>query len=37
MAFENIYTGLLSGDSTVTVSGDTLLLSSTRGVMRFTR
>lgn len=37
MAFENLYTSLLSGDNTVTVSGDTLVLSSARGVSRFTR
>jgi heat shock protein HslJ len=37
MAFENTYTKLLGGDSTVTLSGDTLVLSSARGVMRFTR
>ena len=37
MAFENGYTGLLSGDSTVTLSTNVLALSSTRGVLRFTR
>jgi len=37
MAFENRYTTLLSGDSTVTLSGSTLSLSSPRGVLRFTR
>jgi heat shock protein HslJ len=37
MVFENIYTGLLSGDSTMTLVGDTLALSSPRGVLRFTR
>lgn len=37
MAFENTYTGLLSGDSTVTLSGNTLVLSSARGVLRFAR
>ena len=37
MAFENAYTKLLGGDSTVTLSDGTLVLSSTRGVVRFTR
>jgi len=37
MDFENAYTSLLGGDSTVTLSGDTLVLSSTRGVLRFAR
>lgn len=37
MAFESTYTRLLSGDSTVTLSRDTLTLSSARGVLRFTR
>ena len=37
MAFENAYTNVLSGDSTITLSGGTLVLSSTRGVLRFTR
>jgi heat shock protein HslJ len=37
MAFENTYTSILSGDSTVTLSGTTLVLSSTRGVLRFSR
>ena len=37
MAFETIYTRLLSGDSTVTLSDGTLVLSSARGVLRFTR
>lgn|SRR5262245_4377757 len=37
MAFESVYTRLLSGESTVTVSGGALVLSSTRGVLRFTR
>jgi heat shock protein HslJ len=37
MAFENAYTGLLSGDSTLTVAGNTLALSSPRGVLRFTQ
>lgn len=37
MAFENTYTSLLSGESTVTVSGNSLVLSSARGVLRFSR
>jgi heat shock protein HslJ len=37
MAFENVYTNLLSGDSTVTLSADTLVLSSARGLLRFAR
>jgi heat shock protein HslJ len=37
MAFENAYTSLLSGDSSLTLSGSTLVLSSSRGVMRFAR
>jgi heat shock protein HslJ len=37
MAFESTYTTLLSGDSTVTLSGNTLVLSSARGVLRFSR
>ena len=37
MAFENVYTSMLSGDSIVAVSGGTLALSSARGVLRFTR
>jgi heat shock protein HslJ len=37
MAFENTYKNLLSGDSTVLLSGDTLVLSSARGVLRFSR
>ena len=37
MAFENTYTSLLSGDSTITLSGSTLVLSSSRGVLRFAR
>lgn len=37
MAFEAAYTGVLSGPSTATLSGNTLTLSSTRGVLRFTR
>jgi heat shock protein HslJ len=37
MAFENTYVSILSGESTVTLSADTLVLSSSRGVLRFTR
>lgn len=37
MAFENTYTALLSGESTVTLSGNSLTLSSARGVLRFSR
>ena len=37
MAFGSMYTGILSGDSTVTVSGATLVLSSARGTLRFAR
>src|SRR5688572_33066475 len=37
MAFENEYTGLLAGDSTVTLEGGTLVLSSARGTLRFAR
>ncbi len=37
MAFENVYTSLLSGDSTVTLSDGRLMLSSARGVLNFTR
>jgi heat shock protein HslJ len=37
MAFENGYTSLLSGESTVTLSNNVLALSSARGVLRFAR
>jgi heat shock protein HslJ len=37
MAFESTYTALLSGESTVTMSGNSLVLSSARGVLRFAR
>jgi len=37
MPFENDYTGLLAGESTVSLTGDTLVLASPRGVLRFTR
>jgi heat shock protein HslJ len=35
MAFENVYTSLLSGESTVTVSARALVLSSDRGLLHF--
>ena len=37
MEFENTYTRLLGGEETVTLSGDSLVLSSSRGVLRFAR
>ena len=37
MPFENDYTRLLAGESTVSLTGDTLVLASPRGVLRFTR
>ena len=37
MAFESTYMRLLSGDSNVTLSDGTLVLSSVRGVLRFAR
>jgi len=37
MAFENMYTLILAGDSTVGLSGSKLTLTSPRGVLRFTR
>jgi heat shock protein HslJ len=37
MAFETVYVGILSGDSTATLTANTLVLTSTRGVLRFTR
>jgi heat shock protein HslJ len=37
MEFESKYTSLLSGDSTVALSEQGLLLSSGRGILRFTR
>jgi heat shock protein HslJ len=37
MAFENSYTGLLAGESTVTLSDDRLVLSSLRGTLRLLR
>jgi heat shock protein HslJ len=35
MAFENTYTKLLAGESTVTMSAGVLVLTSPRGVLRF--
>ncbi len=37
MEFENTYTRLISGDSAASLTGGTLVLSSPRGVLRFTR
>ena len=37
MEFENAYTGILSGDSTMVVTGSTLSLSSSRGTLKFVR
>jgi heat shock protein HslJ len=37
MTFENTYTQLVAGDSTVSLNGPTLVLSSSRGVLRFAR
>jgi heat shock protein HslJ len=37
MAFENTYTKLLGGESTVSLSGRTLVMVSPRGVLRFKR
>jgi len=37
MAFESTYTKLLGGESTVSLSGGTLVLTSPRGVLRFAR
>lgn len=37
MTFERAYTGLLGGEGTITLSGDVLVLSSSRGVLRFRR
>jgi heat shock protein HslJ len=37
MAFENRYTTVLSGDSTLTLTDNTLTLSSARGMLRFAR
>jgi heat shock protein HslJ len=37
MAFETAYTGILSGEHTVSLSGNTLVLSSARGSLSLTR
>jgi hypothetical protein len=37
MAFESTYEMLLSGSSTGTLLGSALVLSSSRGILRFTR
>ena len=37
MAFESVYTSILSGDSTIALSGGALTLSSDRGTLRFAR
>jgi len=37
MAFENNYTSVLGGEHTASVAGNMLVLSSPRGVLRFTR
>jgi heat shock protein HslJ len=37
MAFESAYTGILAGEHTVALSGSTLVLSSSRGTLAFTR
>lgn len=37
MAFEAVYTAILSGESTVTLSGSSLVLTSSRGTLTFTR
>ena len=37
MAFEAAYVGILSGDSAVTLTGNTMVLTSARGVLRFIR
>lgn len=37
MEFEGVYTNVLGGESTVTLSDRTLVLTSTRGTLRFTR
>ena len=37
MTFESTYTRLLGGDSNVTLADNTLVLSSARGVLHFTR
>ncbi len=37
MAFETAYTSILGGESSVAITGNTLVLTSSRGVLRFTR
>jgi heat shock protein HslJ len=37
MAFEHVYIQILTGESTVMLSGNTLVLGSARGMLRFTR
>jgi heat shock protein HslJ len=37
MAFENTYTQLIAGDSTVSLNGNQLVLTSSRGTLRFMR
>lgn len=37
MQFENLYTSMLSGDSTPVVTGSTLTLASSRGTLQFVR
>jgi heat shock protein HslJ len=37
MTFENTYTLLIAGDSTVSLNGNQLVLTSSRGILRFTR
>ena len=37
MAFENEYTRVLSGESSVAMSAGTLVLTSSRGTLRYTR
>jgi heat shock protein HslJ len=37
MAFETAYTRILSGEHTVSLSGNTLVLSSARGSLSLTR
>jgi heat shock protein HslJ len=37
MAFGHVYTSLLTGESTVTLDGDVLVLSSARGALHFRR
>lgn len=37
MAFENAYTALLAGETTITMPAGTLVLTSARGTLRFTR